>query len=309
MSTGDEAAASPGEPGAAGEATGGSGLRAALAGLRYGAQAALSPRAMQGVAVEVGWVTAHLAMYPLGLLRDGNHRSERLTLEGLAPVQRGLLVGDVAAAATPILLIHGIVDNHTIFALMRRNLLRRGFGRVRTFSYSPLTLDVRSTAERLGTEVEQLCEESGYERIHVIGHSLGGLIARYYVQRLGGDDRVHTCVTLGTPHQGTHTARLLPWPLVRQLRPGSDLMTELDEPAPGCRTRFLAFYSDTDQLIVPQRRARIRHPDLSARNVRVRGVGHLSLPIDGDVVHQISGALSHLDEHGAVASEERDQAS
>ena len=297
MNTGDEVAQET-----AGDSPGESGLRAALAGLRYGARSALSPRVVQGAAVEVGWVTAHLAMYPLGLLRNGNHRAERLNLEGLAPAQRGLLVSDVAAAATPIVLIHGIVDNHTIFALLRRHLLRRGFGRVRTFSYSPITVDVRRTAERLGAEIEQLCEESGYERIHVIGHSLGGLIARYYVQRLGGDERVHTCVTLGSPHQGTQTARLLPWPLVRQLRPSSDLMAELDEPAPGCRTRFLVFYSDVDQLIVPQRRARIDHPDLHARNVRIRGVGHLSLPIDGDVVHRISSALSHLDEHGAVTT-------
>ena len=113
----------------------------------------------------------------------------------------------------------------------------------------------------------------------MIGHSLGGLIARYYIQRLGGDARVHTCVTLGTPHQGTAAAKLLPWPLVKQVRPDSDLMAELDEPAPDCRTRFVAFYSDVDQLIVPQRRARIRHPDLVATNVRVHGVGHLSLAV------------------------------
>jgi hypothetical protein len=127
------------------------------------------------------------------------------------------------------------------------------------------------------------------------------LIARYYIQRLGGDRRVHTCVTLGTPHEGTVAARLLPWPLVKQVRPDSDLMMELAEPAPGCQTRFVAFYSDVDQLIVPQRRARIRHPDLTARNVRVRGVGHLSLPFHGEVVHQITGMLAHLDEQDTDA--------
>ncbi len=286
----------------AADAAGESGLRAALAGLRNGARSALTPKAMQGAAVELGWTTAHLAMYPFAYLRDGAHRAERLNLEGLAPAQRGLLVNNPAAASTPILLIHGIVDNHMIFALLRRHLLRRGFGSVHAFNYSPLTLDVRRTAVRLGKSIEDLCEETGFERIHVVGHSLGGLIARYYAQRLGGDARIHTLVTLGTPHQGTQAARLLPWPLVKQLRPGSDLMTELDEPADGCRTRFLVFYSDVDALIVPQRRARLNHPDLSARNVRVRGVGHLSLPIDGDVVHQISTALAHLDEHGAVAT-------
>ncbi len=113
-------------------------------------------------------------------------RTERLNLSGLTPAQRSLLVGDVQAAGTPILLAHGIIDNHTIFALMRRQLLRRGFTRIQTFSYSPLTLDVRSTAERMATEIERLCEESGSEQIHIVGHSLGGLIARYYVQRLGG---------------------------------------------------------------------------------------------------------------------------
>jgi hypothetical protein len=281
-----------------------SSIRDALEGLKYGARSAISPRVLQGAAVELGWFTTHLVMYPLGLVGlagSAEHRADRLSLSGLTPTQRSLLINDVRAAGTPIMLAHGIVDNHTVFALMRRQLLRRGFSRIHTFSYSPLTVDVRRTAEQMGEEIEALCEESGYERIHVIGHSLGGLIARYYVQRLGGDERVHTCVTLGTPHQGTMAARLLPWPLVKQVRPDSDLMAELAEPAPGCKTRFLAFYSDVDQLIVPQRRARISHPDLTANNVRVRGVGHLSLPFHGEVVHQISGALSHLDEQDTGA--------
>jgi triacylglycerol esterase/lipase EstA (alpha/beta hydrolase family) len=47
---------------------------------------------------------------------------------------------------------------------------------------------------------------------------MGGLVARYYVQRLGGDERVHTLVTLGTPHAGTRWARALPHPVVRQLK-------------------------------------------------------------------------------------------
>src|SRR5439155_18763667 len=129
-------------------------------------------------------------------------------------------------------------------------LRRGGFGRVITLNYSPLTQDVRSVAERLGTLIERTCEETGYERVHVIGHSLGGVVARYYVQRLGGDARVHTLCTLGSPHAGTYAARLLPQSsrsIVAQLRPGSDLMQELAEPAAGCRTRFVAFWSDLDQ--------------------------------------------------------------
>jgi pimeloyl-ACP methyl ester carboxylesterase len=194
--------------------------------------------------------------------------------------------------------VHGLVDNRSIFTLLHRALRRRGFGRVIPLNYSPLTQDVRGVATRLAALVEKTCEETGYERVHVIGHSLGGIVARYYVQRMGGDRRVHTLCTLGSPHAGTYAAKLWPGGVVRQLRPGSDLMQELAAPAPGCRTRFVAFWSDLDQLIVPQRSAALDHPDLAARNVALRGVGHMSLPISGTVVHEIATLLAHLDEDG-----------
>ena len=260
---------------------------------------------LKGTARELAWITAHGALYPFGL--GGEKRREkardeldRFTLGDLPPVQRGLVMGDVVAAGTPIVLVHGLVDNRSIFTLLRRALRRRGFGRVMTLNYSPLTQDVRTVAQRLGALIERTCEETGYERVHVVGHSLGGLVARYYVQRLGGDARVHTLCTLGSPHAGTSAARLIPQRLVKQLRPGSELLQELDAPAPGLRTRFVAFWSDLDQLIVPKRSARIDHPDLSARNVLLRGVGHMSLPIDGRVVREIAALLAHLDEDGST---------
>lgn len=254
-------------------------------------------RAATAAAVEVGWVTAHAATYPLGLLRDpGNEPDPDLhSISRLPLSQRSLLAADVAAATTPIVLIHGIVDNRTIFTMLRRGLRRRGFRSIRSFSYGPQTTDVRAAATRLSDFVEALCEETSSDRVHVIGHSLGGLIARYYAQRLDGDARVGTLVTLGSPHQGTRTAQVVPHRLVRQLRPGSDIVTELAQPAPGCTTRFLSFYSDVDQLIVPSRNARLDHPDLDVENILVQGVGHLSLPINGTIVHRIGTTLAGLD--------------
>ncbi len=277
---------------------------------RNGVQTVVNPTGLRGAGTEIAWVAAHLAMYPLGITKEkvrsgGREELTRFSLADLPPVQRGLLIGDVVAAGTPIILVHGLVDNRSIFTLLRRTLRRRGFGRILTLNYSPFTQDVRSVAARLSTLVEEICEETGYERVHVIGHSLGGVVARYYVQCLGGDARVHTLCTLGTPHAGTYAARLLPQGsrgLVAQLRPGSELMQELAEPAPGCRTRFVAFWSDLDQMIVPQRSAAIAHPDLTARNVFLRGVGHMSLPIHGRVVHEITTLLAHLDEDGSTLS-------
>ena len=270
------------------------------ASVRRGAGSLLSPTGLRGAAVEAAWVTAHAALYPLGVLAERARPDSPRTLGRLSPVQRGLLIGDIEAAGTPILLVHGMVDNRSIFTLLRRGLRRRGFGRVLTLNYSPLTRDVRKAAENLAARVELLCSETGFERIHVIGHSMGGMIARYYVQRLGGDARVHTLVTLGTPHEGTLAAHLLPHPLARQLRPDGDIVTELRASAPGCRTRFLAVWSDLDQMVVPRRAACLDHPDLLARNVLVRGVGHMSLPINRRAVHEISATLAHLDPAGVT---------
>lgn len=264
----------------------------------------LTARMALGAAVETGWVAAHLVTYPAGLLfgrRAGSGHGHRV--EHLPPVQRGLLLSDVEAAGTPILLLHGIIDNRSIFALLKRGLVRRGFGTIFAMNYSVLTMDIRAAALRLSEEVEAIVAETGYERIHIVGHSLGGLIARYYVTRLGGDERVHTLVTLGTPHRGTYLAYLAPTPLTKQMRPGSALIRELEEPVPACRTRFLCYWSDGDEIIVPQSNAALTHPDLGARNVRLPAVGHGSLPIVGEVVHGISTALAHLDHAGHTRTE------
>ena len=264
-------------------------------------KALATPSGVVGAAIEGVWVSTHLALYPFGLFgRPDTYSGHGYSLEDLPPVQRGLVIGDVEASGTPILLVHGMVDNRSVFALLRRGLRRRGFGRVLSINYSPWTTDVRAAAANLAEEVEALVAETGYERIHVVGHSLGGLIARYYVTRLGGDARVHTLVTLGTPHGGTVNAYALPTKLCRQLRPGSGLMRELGGAVPGCRTRFVAYWSDLDQMVFPQRNARLSHPDLSVRNVQLHAIGHMSLPISGDVVHGISTTLALLDADGSL---------
>lgn len=258
----------------------------------------LTLRGLYGAVTEAAWWSVHLATYPWGLLREEHEPSDRYHLRGLTPAQRGMLHHNIEAAGTPILLVHGIIDNHAIFTVLKRRLRRKGFGTVVTINYSPVTNDIRQAAEVLAAEVEAIVALTGYERLHVVGHSLGGLIARYYVQRLGGDERVHTLVTLGTPHRGSLHAYLLPVRIGRQLRPGSDLMTELDLPAPGCRTRFVAYWSDFDQIIVPHLSARLDHPDLRARNIEIHDVGHLAIPRQSRVAHEITGLLSQLDHEG-----------
>ena len=151
---------------------------------------------------------------------------------------------------------------------------------------SPDVLQLAIYATSIG--LHRILEAYGFRPTVVVGHSLGGLISRYYVQRLGGDRRVESLVTLGTPHHGSVWAHVGPTPLIRQLRPGSPVIRELEEPAPDCRTPVTAIYSDLDQMVVPSAAGRCEHPDLRARNVLVRGVGHMSLPIHRAVVDEVA---------------------
>ena len=90
--------------------------------------------ALRGAAVEVGLGRAPTSRSTRSALvedRPRAHRAPAATWLGdCRPVQRGLVIGDVEAAGTPILLVHGMVDNRSIFTLLRRGLRRRGFGRV-----------------------------------------------------------------------------------------------------------------------------------------------------------------------------------
>ena len=260
-----------------------------------------TPSGMAGALIETGWLTAHVLTYPFGVRVEERQRADRgYRIEHLRPHQRGLLVSDIEAAGTPILMIHGLNSNRSIFTLMQRGLRSRGFNDLTTINYSALVADIRTVAGHLAEEVERIVAETGYERIHIIGHSMGGLIARYYVTRLGGDARVHTLVTLGTPHDGTVMAYAWPTQIGVQLRPDSALIQELRRPVRDCRTRFIAYWSDLDQLIFPQRNAALRHPDLTVRNIALHGAGHVTLPMLGSVVHGISNALADLEPDGST---------
>ncbi|KOG14409.1 MULTISPECIES: lipase family alpha/beta hydrolase [Streptomyces] len=247
---------------------------------------------MKATALELAVLTGHLVLYPSGIV------AERLSPS--APPAAAALPG-----RRPVVLLHGFVDNRSVFVLLRRALARHGRDHVESLNYSPLTWDLRAAAEELGRRVEETCARTGQAEVDVVGHSLGGLVARYYVQRLGGDARVRTLVMLGTPHSGTTVAPLADaHPLVRQMRPGSEVLRELAGPAPGCRTRFVSFWSDLDQVMVPVETARLDHPDLLVHNVRVSGIGHLALSVHPTVV---AGVLEALDAAGPSAGRARQE--
>ncbi|MEV2216238.1 alpha/beta fold hydrolase [Streptomyces sp. NPDC050997] len=241
---------------------------------------------LKATALEIAILAGHLLLYPSGI-----------TQERRAPVPPIPAPEDSATqlpreAKPPVVLLHGFIDNRSVFVLLRRSLAQHGRQQIESLNYSPLTCDIRTAAALLGRHIEEICERTGSRQVDVVGHSLGGLIARYYVQRLGGDIRVRTLVTLGTPHSGTRVVPLAnAHPIVRQMRPGSELLEELNRPSPGCRTHFVSFWSDLDHLMDPLETACVDHPDLTADNIRVTGIGHLALPVHPAVAAGIRRVL------------------
>ncbi|MFJ6510960.1 esterase/lipase family protein [Streptomyces sp. NPDC091406] len=245
----------------------------------------LSSALLGATALELFVLTGHVIAYPLGLIPE---RGRATPATPATPTDLPVK----APAAPPVVLLHGFIDNRSVFLVLRRVLTRQGRRHLESLNYSPLTRDIRTAAELLGRHVEEICARTGHSRVDIVGHSLGGLIARYYVQRLGGDRRVRTLVTLGTPHGGTAVAPGAGvHPIVRQMRGGSSVIEELRGPAPGCRTRFVSFWSELDQVMVPVETACVDHPDLDAVNVRVTGIGHLALPVHPTVAAAIREAI------------------
>ncbi|MEU3706524.1 alpha/beta fold hydrolase [Streptomyces anulatus] len=274
----------------------------------------MSSALLGATALELAVLVGHLIVYPFGLTPErrpphprptrpahtGAHGPDGGETAPRATTTRGEAAPHAATTlplaadddAPPVVLLHGFIDNRSAFVVLRRALTRHGRRHLESLNYSPLTRDIRAAADLLGLHVEEICARTGHSRVDIVGHSLGGLIARYYVQRLGGDRRVRTLVTLGTPHGGTAVAPGAGiHPIVRQMRGGSSVIEELRTPARDCRTRFVSFWSELDQVMVPVETACVDHPDLDAVNVRVTGIGHLALPVHPTVAAAILEAL------------------
>lgn len=245
-----------------------------------------------GAALETGWLGMRLAGLPLDLALWGVRQCAGLLGSAGRPQAPAADRCEPDVSGLPVIFVHGLSDRASIFTRLQDRLHGCGAGPFLTATYSPFNPDIRTAAQALAEQVERAREEAGGRPVCLVGHSLGGLIARYYVQRLGGDAHVSLVITLATPHSGTAMALLAPHPVLRQLRPGSELLSELAEPCAGCRTRFVAFYSDLDEAVLPASRGRLDHPDLQVRNVLVHSVGHLMLPVHTTVVDEVRAMLA-----------------
>ncbi len=151
----------------------------------------------------------------------------------------------------PILLVHGIWDRQEIFNTMSTYLSEEGW---RVYSLNLIPNDGSAKMEVLAQQVADYIKENlpPEKPLDLVGFSMGGLVSRYYVQRLGGIERVQRFITISSPHQGTYTAYATGLDGYVQMRPKSDFLQDLDRDVKMlARINFTSIWTPLDAIIIP----------------------------------------------------------
>ena len=218
---------------------------------------------------EVGSGVIAAALYPFGYADwgpGGRVRSE----PGPAPT-----------VSTPVLLVHGYLANKSNWYLVERDLRNTGFGSIHAMNYGPRNADIEVLAQACVERAHDVMDATGTDRVHLVGHSLGGLVIRHAVQHAGLAEAA-SVVTVATPHGGVDLARISAVTrshnaIAQQLRPGSSFLRSMWASTHAMPdTRFVAYYSNLD-LLVPGRRGMMLEADLGATNMLIKDHGHLSI--------------------------------
>ena len=187
---------------------------------------------------------------------------------------------------TPVILLHGLFQNRSCMLLLHWRLSAAGYDQVVSIN-TPPWLDLDILVDRVARAVEQARRETGADRVHLVGHSMGGILARCYIQLHGGAERVAGCVTLGAPHAGSKLAPFAVSRLGRELLPGSPLLARLNATPLPEGVRFTSIYSRHDNIVLPVTNARLDGAD----NIEFAGIGHTTLLFSPKVAQAVVAAL------------------
>jgi triacylglycerol lipase len=126
-----------------------------------------------------------------------------------------------------VVLVHGIFDVGKVFNKMSDAIIKNGYT-VLTPTLLPNNgkVGLDDLAVQLNNYIERNIPES--TMFYLVGFSMGGLICRYYLQKLDGIKRVKKFITLSSPHYGSMLAFLVFNKGCRQMRPESDFINELN---------------------------------------------------------------------------------
>ncbi|WP_448267898.1 esterase/lipase family protein [Nostoc sp. DSM 114159] len=151
----------------------------------------------------------------------------------------------------PVLLIHGIDDTEAVFHKMAAQLRLQGWS-VYSLNLLPNNGDVG--LDELAKQVADYVTATfaPEQSLDLIGFSMGGIVSRYYVQRLGGINRVQRFITISSPHYGTVVAYGSRRPGCLQMRPDSIFLKDLNSDAVMLeQLDFTSIWTPYDLMIVP----------------------------------------------------------
>jgi len=189
----------------------------------------------------------------------------------------------------PVLLVHGYAGTASVWAPLRSALAGAGFGHIVSLDYNSFAVDPVAVSAELTRQALRAAAAAGAPGVHLIGHSLGGLIVRSALaaspelsRQAGG------AVTIASPHRGISLARIAPGHCARIMHPGHrGARPEAGSPGP---VRWLAYYSDGDH-VVPAASARLDDPGYGAVNLLIPGCGHLTICRDARLIRSLVSEL------------------
>ena len=198
------------------------------------------------------------------------------------PLARRTLAG-AAAPGTPVVLVPGIYCNAGLWRWMRRRLAALGVANTWAVTLEPPLAGIDALAARLADHIEEICRRSGAQQVVVVGHSMGGLVARACLRDPAARGRIARIVTVGTPHRGSFLALWGPGRNALEMRRGSAWLAALnaggDPPVP-----VVSLFSWHDNFVAPQDSSILP----GAENVPLAGVGHLALAFSDEVARRIA---------------------
>jgi hypothetical protein len=182
-----------------------------------------------------------------------------------------------------LVLLHGYAGNRSTLYPLAAYLRLRGINRILFYDYPS-----RFGAEQAAIGLREFLRKNVQGgRVDLVCHSMGGVVARIYLQLLGGERRVDHCITLGTPHKGTYNAYWIPTRVGDELRPDSVLIKKLNETQDQLKqVKIISIIGGSDNIILP----RVFSTHVEA--VHIPDTGHLGLLVSKKVMEEVARRLT-----------------
>lgn len=191
-----------------------------------------------------------------------------------------------------IVLVHGIYNTSRRFRVMRAEFERKGY---RCVAPSLMPNSGRKGLEHLALQLKDAIDhaiESNQQDVCLVGFSMGGLVARYYLQELDGYRSTTQFFSIAAPHHGSLWAYCLPILGVRQMRPDSEFIRLLQQNSGRLqKVACYSYWTPFDMVILPATSSVWKQ----ANNIRVNVWAHPLMVRDARVIDDIVEKLAIID--------------